>query len=165
MTRWKKKSCGFTLIELLISIVVIGILAGAGIASYTNALTKGRDARRKQEIIHLQVALQSYFADKGVYPVGPFNGYTNACSHLSSVWSDPTTGLANKLIPAYIKQLPLDPLNTYAGDSANGANYVYCYNPASDGTVYTITDNLENKSDPAVTNPSAFWTYTAFSPK
>ncbi|PJA38651.1 hypothetical protein CO180_03020, partial [candidate division WWE3 bacterium CG_4_9_14_3_um_filter_41_6] len=40
-----KSRSGFTLIELLVVIVIIGILAGVGIASYNGSLDKSRMAK------------------------------------------------------------------------------------------------------------------------
>ena len=60
---------GFTLMELLIVIALIGILVTMGVASYSTAQVKSRDARRKADMKVIQNAYEQYYADtSSTYP-------------------------------------------------------------------------------------------------
>ena len=54
------KKRGFTLIELLVVVSVIAILSAIGIAAYSGASKKSRDARRKADMKTIQSALEQY---------------------------------------------------------------------------------------------------------
>lgn len=62
---------GFTIVELLVVIVVIGILAGLVLNSFSGAQGRARDAKRKTDIRTLTTALEIYYAENGQYPSGP----------------------------------------------------------------------------------------------
>lgn len=75
------RSHGFTLVELLIVITIIGILAGIGIGSYIGQLVKARDTRRKADLEQIRSALEMYWADCNIYPVGALaSGSDITCS-------------------------------------------------------------------------------------
>lgn len=59
---------GFTLIELMVVMAIIVILAGIGVASYTNSITRSKEAVLKEDLYRMRDALDQYFADKGKYP-------------------------------------------------------------------------------------------------
>lgn len=58
----------FTLIELMVVVSIIAILATLGISSYSTAIKKSRDGRRKSDIQNIAQALVLYRSDEGVYP-------------------------------------------------------------------------------------------------
>jgi len=58
----------FTLVELLIVISIISILTVIAASSYSGAQQKSRDALRKANLKSMSDALNSYYADFGVYP-------------------------------------------------------------------------------------------------
>ena len=60
---------GFTLIEILVVISIIAILAGVGLATFSGAQKKSRDAKRKADLETIRSALEMYRADNGEYPL------------------------------------------------------------------------------------------------
>jgi prepilin-type N-terminal cleavage/methylation domain-containing protein len=59
---------GFTLIELLVVVAIIGLLSSVVLASLNTARSKARDAARLTQMKQLQLALEFYHDDFGVYP-------------------------------------------------------------------------------------------------
>lgn len=114
---------GFTLVELMIVIAVIAILMGVGFFTYANAQLKGRDSRRKSDLLALKGALELSRQDAGgFYP----------------------TSLAS-LAPTYIKILPKDP--------KTASDYVYTPQPTNCTTActsYFIQTTLENTNDQGI---------------
>ena len=68
MISLKNKQKGFTIIELLIVIVVIGILAGIVITTYSGIQAKARNAVRQTDIQSIQTQLEAYYSQNGHYP-------------------------------------------------------------------------------------------------
>lgn len=120
-----KKQKGFTLIELLVVIAIIGVLASVVLASLNSARSKARDAKRRQDMKQLQLALEFYRDKYGYYPpiVG---GKQNSC-YSSGVNSDIPGSWSSSLQPlvtdGFIPSLPVDPLN----NGVLGVNPKYCY--------------------------------------
>ncbi len=112
----------FTLIELLVVIAIIGLLSSIVLVSLSGARAKARDAKRKQEIRQMMMALELYYADHEEYPASggassPNGGWSNSGD---SSWDALQTKLAE-----YIT-LPLDPINDTTGWSGGG-KYNYCF--------------------------------------
>jgi general secretion pathway protein G len=63
-----RRSSGFTLIELLVVMMIIVILAGTGLALYSNSVKKAHEAALKQDLFLMREALDQYYADKNKYP-------------------------------------------------------------------------------------------------
>lgn len=63
-----RKQEGFTIVELLIVIIVIGILAGLVIATFTGIQQKARNTERQTDIKTLHGQVEAYFAQNGKYP-------------------------------------------------------------------------------------------------
>jgi len=61
------QSKGFTLIELLVVIVIIGILAGLGISSFTGSLERARDAKRIADLDEMITAIKRIRLDTGAW--------------------------------------------------------------------------------------------------
>jgi len=59
---------GFTLIELMIVMVLITILAGIGLALYTNSITRAKEAALLQNLVEMRKAIDEYYADKNKWP-------------------------------------------------------------------------------------------------
>jgi prepilin-type N-terminal cleavage/methylation domain-containing protein len=84
-------SKGFTLIELMVVIVIIGILVAIALPNFAAAQNRAKLAAVKSNAKTLQVAVESYNIDQGVYPdrfsnimagtgykvfKNPFNGFS-----------------------------------------------------------------------------------------
>jgi len=77
---------GFTLIELLVVISIIGLLAAAGLATFTSAQKRARDARRKSDLHNVSLALEQYYAANQTYKVtgGGWRGGGNGWLSISN---------------------------------------------------------------------------------
>lgn len=64
----RNKQQGFTIVELLIVIIVIGILVGLVITTFTGIQQKGRNTERQTDIKAIHGQLEAYFAQEGRYP-------------------------------------------------------------------------------------------------
>lgn len=123
---------GFTLVELLVSITIIGILANIGLATFTSAQKKSRDAKRKAHLKQLKDSFEAYYNDYSVYPDGG-----------DIVWG---AGFTDAKGTVYMVALPADPTQ----------GLTYYYDPADDGKSFQLYARLENDNDPGVitfTNP------------
>lgn len=115
-----KNQKGFTLVELLVVIAIIGILATLLLLQLGVARQRARDAKRIVDISQVRTAVELYFDDAGQYPqVNTF------------------ISLGTLLVPKYMTQLPVDPLN----------NGNYSYNYAFTGlTKYHLWAELEQSA-------------------
>lgn len=68
MISLKNKQSGFTIVELLIVIVVIGILAGLVITTFSGIQQKARDTERETDIKAIHGQVEAFWAQKGYYP-------------------------------------------------------------------------------------------------
>ena len=85
------RKSGFTLIELLVVIAIIGVLAGVLMVALTTSRQRGADAAKIGSVREVRTAINQYFNDNGVYPVGQFaTGVTN---------------LTTALVPKYISSI------------------------------------------------------------
>jgi general secretion pathway protein G len=147
MQKLIKRGGGFTLLELLIVVVIVAIVAVLVIPSFTSAPANARDKQRKQDLLSIKSALETYYNDNNYYPssqasAGAPTCVANASNCLGSVL---TTGGT-----PYIKAVPADPKHT--------GSYVYTYAPTPSGCVsggctsYTLTAMLENTKDSQAVN-------------
>ena len=128
---------GFTLIELLISIIILGVLIAAGVGSFMSSQKKGVDAKRKNDLRQISLALETYYNDKGNYPAGDADGRIEGCAPDGAAvceWGDMFQ--ADEDGAVYMVNLPVE---------ANASQrYVYL---STDGTYYQLYARLENTLD------------------
>ncbi|MBY0328985.1 prepilin-type N-terminal cleavage/methylation domain-containing protein [Patescibacteria group bacterium] len=134
MKIYKNSKTGFTLIELLVVIAIIGILASVVLASLNSARSKARDARRKSDLKQIQIAVELYRNQTGVYP-----GY--------NWWFFETANAATAgrvlLDGGFIPQKIIDP----TGNENVGVDFTkHAYLYGTDGVDYTVWAKLENPS-------------------
>jgi len=89
---------GFTLIELLVVIVIIGLLAGIGIASFTGALNSSRTGTAIATAREMKDAVKRYWLDNGFYP--PDVGRGMDPGFLKPLPNNPDTGATLSPLPA-----------------------------------------------------------------
>lgn len=115
----RSKRDGFTLLELLVVITIIGLLSSVGLASYTRAQARARDAKRQSDLTTLRNALELYYSEN--------NNYINT----GGACQDVGTSLVS-LTPDFTKTLPVDP-------GGQGLPYLYCGSTQS----YCLESKLE----------------------
>jgi prepilin-type N-terminal cleavage/methylation domain-containing protein len=125
---YKQKQKAFTLLELLVVIAIIGILISLGVASFSNAQKKSRDARRREDLKAMQNGLEQHYAN--------FTSYSNASANDQLQLTGLLAGLnsASEYFPA---GAPVDPRNQnpyiYRA-SYNNSSYCLCALLESPGT-------------------------------
>lgn len=136
------KNKGFTFIELMVVISIIAILLGAGIATYTSANKRSRDARRKSDLEQVRSALEMFRADNGSYPDAGCSTESCGVVNLTTL----------PLTPEYMPSIPIDPdgIKEYKYRPTNKGTgttfYGYClYGNVEQGTGYlTECDDTAN---------------------
>lgn len=127
-----KKNKGFSLLELLVVISIIGILISLGVASFSTAQKKSRDARRKADIKAMQDGFEQYYAVNS-------GSYGATCAAMFAV---------SDIFPA---GSPVDP--------KGGVTYAYTCDSDADG--YCVCAYLEGgvgsgNSDSAASIPCSY---------
>lgn len=148
---------GFTLIELMVAISIIAIIATVGLISYSKAQSVGRDAKRKQDLRSISVALELYRQTNGSYPAATSQSWANGrlISAKGATW---ITGMDNKYIsnlPSEPKGADTDPLNAatnygyvyWSGPTSPGTPTNGCPNSSTGGGYFILIARLENSSD------------------
>lgn len=87
-----RSSRGFTLLELLVVIGIVGVIMALATVAYSTTQISGRNARRKQDLVAIQNALEQYYSQNSFrYPDG---SCTVASTYLRSAWPvDPDTNV------------------------------------------------------------------------
>jgi prepilin-type N-terminal cleavage/methylation domain-containing protein len=137
---------GFTLVELMVVAAIISVLSAVLFASFDEGRKQSRDKIRRAELKELQLAIELYKAQNGLYPERGC-GVTN-----NNIWTGPgpqTPTLAVEcpeyivgLAPSYVASLPLDP--NQEQDSNKG--YLYLTNSARTSYKLMAYKSVENET-------------------
>ena len=146
-----KLKSGFTLIELLVVVAIISLLSSVVLASLNSARSKARDAKRKEDLHQIRLALQLYYDAYGIYPSAKPNNACGSSTELDWAHSIGTCGgqwlTADSNFYQFMPSVPVDPLNTGANAGSSGTSYVYSYYPSLGGADYELIAQLENSAD------------------
>lgn len=144
------RSRGFTLIELLVVISIIALLSSVVLASLNTARMKGRDAKRKQDLIQIRNALAMYYNQYGFYPAGKpqtscggANSWAESRGTCGDQWLTADTNFSQ-----FMSSVPVDPLNTGVDAGQGDGNYIYSYTQTGSSQDYELLTQLENTGDP-----------------
>jgi prepilin-type N-terminal cleavage/methylation domain-containing protein len=122
---------GFTLIELLVVISIIGVLMAVLFASFDSARKSARDSARQSDLKELQLAIELYKSQNGVYPAqGCGTPGTWAGPGPQPSWGTDCDTYILELVPEYLPSLPTDP----SGEDVSGVGFMYMTNASR--TVY-----------------------------
>jgi len=136
----------FTLIELMVTVAIIAILTSVAVVSYQGVQDRSRDAQRSNDLNELKISLTSYYEAQipQVYPIATSKVTLNNTNDV----------LASNLKPNFIRNIPLDPVNS--------SSYVYKYMSNSTGTDYTLYATLENKNNTSGWGGGSAWVADGF---
>ena len=127
----------FTLLELLVVIGIIGILISLGIASYSTAQRKARDAKRKSDLQSIQHAFEQYYSICGYQ-------YPSALPAAGSALIATTANCPSISSNVTLMTIPADPLgSSYQCIGAGGCSatgFTICP-PTLTGSKYLETEN------------------------
>ena len=131
-----KSSKGFTIVELLIVIVIIGILAGISIVTYTGMQERSRNMAIERAVSDYVKALGVYRTEYGTYPtttstcMGAVADYRNGgCMSVASAPAAPSATFETEL-KKVISPLPKPDNNKcYTGWGACRRNFTHVYIP------------------------------------
>jgi prepilin-type N-terminal cleavage/methylation domain-containing protein len=159
MVSLNRKQSGFTIVELLIVIVVIGILAGLVITTFTGIQQKARNTERQTDIKAVYGQVEAYYAQNGRYPtLANLNTRawrtTNMKGLDSEAIKDPKgvgAGTSTSdTAPYQLAATPAANIYAYAVFAADGTTA--CDNTTTDCAVYTLTATYEGGGTFAKTN-------------
>jgi prepilin-type N-terminal cleavage/methylation domain-containing protein len=129
---------GFTIVELLIAIVVIGILAGIVIVSYSGVQLQAQNLRRKDNLKAVEAQLEEYaLHNGGVYPATTANTAANWKTVDVRTDANCFNGSSQADWIPGLDSLPQSTPNTGSASGVNGNSGCYLY--ASNGTQYVLS--------------------------
>jgi general secretion pathway protein G len=133
---WRSEK-GFTMVEMMVVLIIIAVLIAGGIKFYLGYIENSKVTKAKAQISTMQAALDTYYAENGVYP-------TDAAAE----------GLKAKMLNAGLIVTDLVPVDGTAGQDGTlnvtdpwGAASNYLYH-STDGSSYYVRsgrDTVQNQ--------------------
>jgi len=124
------QASGFTLMEMMIVMTLIVILAGIGLVSYGNSVTRAKEATLKEDLFRMRDAIDQYYADKSKYPATIDTLVSE--KYLRALPVDPFTGTAESWQTTTSEPAPGNPsVETGISDVKSGSDQT-----GLDGTRY-----------------------------
>ena len=114
---------GFTMIEMMVVLIIIAVLIAGGIKFYLGYIENAKVTKAKAQISNMQALMDSWYAEKGSYPLSGGTANTNLKAD------------GCELIVAGIKATVTIGDAEYVRDPWGGINY---YTFTSGGTGYEI---------------------------
>jgi general secretion pathway protein G len=111
---------GFTLVEMMVVIAIILVLVGIIVGAAKYAQTKAATSRARGEIAAMEMALEHYKSDNGVYPPSTSQRNSPPPGIPTTIETYNSTNLYNALSGKYFTFKP----NQIAVDTASGKTYV-----------------------------------------
>ena len=138
--KFGKEQQGFTIVELLIVIVVIGILAGLVVTTFTGIQQKARNTERQTDIKAVHGQVEAYYAQNGKYPtLANLNDSTWRSTNMKGL--DPEALKDPKGSAQTLTATPSSTSYSYAVFASDGTTA--CDNTTTDCAVYTLTATNE----------------------
>lgn len=140
------KKQGFSLIELLVVISIIAVITGVSLTNFLGARQRGRDAKRKSDLVQLKHSLRLYYNDYNKYPASDSSVYIAGCGTagttkcpMSCTSGEFAAGGADGCTVVYMRGLPEE--------------YTYNRHPnkPTDTDDFLLSVTLENASDESST--------------
>jgi prepilin-type N-terminal cleavage/methylation domain-containing protein len=129
-------SFGLSLIEILVVLAIIGLLVSVVTASFSQSRAQARDKVRMTSLKELQLAIEQYKAQNGVYPIegcGSTDTWTGPGPH-PAAWGNDVhcADYIVGLVPDYITALPNDP----TAEMVDDRGFIYQVN--ADRSAYKV---------------------------
>ncbi|HKB88776.1 MAG TPA: type II secretion system protein [Patescibacteria group bacterium] len=134
----------FTKPEIISLIVIFLVLIGVSWPNFALSLRRARDQIRRDDVGNIQAAIDSYYADYGIFPASTPDGKLVVCKGINNIMipcnygHDTWVNLTPGVDKTYMRVIPGDP------DLSRGASYAYF----SDGSRYQLLASLEGIDEP-----------------
>lgn len=96
-----KKQRGFTLLELMIVVLVIAVLAGIALSSYTKQVRKSRRAESKQALLDMTLRQEKYRSNNATYASCLQLTTSATCAPLNALYSSYTVDVTANSASSY----------------------------------------------------------------
>jgi type IV pilus assembly protein PilA len=100
----KYPGSGFTLVEFMVVIAIIGLLSSVILTTLNRGRVKARDVKRVTDVQAIVTALQLFYSEHRRFPCHEVDSSYSSANFLGILEDE---GL--------ISEVPIDPINTYAG--------------------------------------------------
>ena len=128
---------------MLVVIAIIGLISSVVLVSMQGARAKARDARRMQDLSQIRTALELYYNENEYYPKIPRWATSEPTVYDGGAgWATLQSALSK-----FMPKIPGDPNPAGSGGPWTDNNFHYAYGASSNGQIYDLVAQLENKSD------------------